>query len=136
MSGYRYFITFTDDFSHYGHVEVIREKLDSLVDFKEFKVKMELQKNKKLKAIRSDMGDEFYGKYDETGRNSGPFAIYLREYGIDAQYTMLDTPQQNGVAERRNYTLLDMMCSMLENSTLLMRRGFEDDDLYFESSSE
>ena len=44
LGGYRYFITFTDDFSRYGHVELICEKSDSLVAFKEFKVKMELQK--------------------------------------------------------------------------------------------
>ena len=67
LGGYRYFITFIDDFSCYGHVELIHEKSDSLVAFKEFKVKMELQKNKKLKVVRSDRGGEFYGRYDETG---------------------------------------------------------------------
>ena len=92
LGGYRYFITFTDDFSRCGHVELICEKLDSLVTFKEFKVKMELQKNKKLKAVRFDRGGEFYGRYDETRRNPGPFAIYLHECSIDAQYTMLGTP--------------------------------------------
>ena len=71
LGGYRYFITFIDDFSRYGHAELIRGKSDSLVSFKEFKVKMELQKNKKLKFVRSNRGDEFYGKYDETRWNSG-----------------------------------------------------------------
>ena len=37
LGGYRYVITFTDDFSCYGYVELIHEKLDSLVAFKEFK---------------------------------------------------------------------------------------------------
>ena len=60
FDGYKYFIIFTDDFSHYGHVELIREKSDSLVAFKEFKVKIELQKNKKL-----NIGGKFYGRYDE-----------------------------------------------------------------------
>ena len=46
LGGYRYFITFTDDFSRYGHVELIREKSDSLVVFKKFKVKMEFQTNR------------------------------------------------------------------------------------------
>ena len=67
FDGYKYFIIFTDDFSHYGHVELIREKSDSLVAFKEFKVKIELQKNKKLKAIRVDIGGKFYGRYDDIG---------------------------------------------------------------------
>ena len=89
-----------------------------MVAFKEFKLKMELQKNKKLKYVRSDRGGEFYGRYDETGRNVGQFAIYLRECGIDAQYTMHGTLQQNDIVERRNRTLLDMVHSMLANSSL------------------
>ena len=92
LGGYRYFITFIDDFSRYGHVELVREKLDSLVAFKEFTVKMEIQKNKKVKVVRSGRGGEFYGRYDENERNLRPFAIYLRECGIDVQYTMPITP--------------------------------------------
>ena len=118
LGGYRYFITFTDDFSRYGHVKLILEKSNSLVAFKEFKVKTELQKNKKLKSVRSNIGGEFYGRYDKTGRNPGPFAIYLRECGIDAKYTMPSTPRQNSIAKRRNQTLLDMVHSMFSNSSL------------------
>ena len=43
---------------------------------------------------------------------------YLRECGIDAQYTMPITPQQNGIMERRNHTLLDIVRCMLVNSSL------------------
>ena len=96
---------------------LIHDKSNSLVVFKEFKVKMELQKNKKLKVVRSNIGGEFYGRYDETGWNPGPFIIYLRECSIYAQYTMSSTPQQNGIAEKRNRTLLDMVHSMLANSS-------------------
>ena len=92
LSGYRYFITLSDDLFHYGHVEFIHEKSDSLVTFKKFKVKTELQNNKRLKAVKSDISGEFYGRYDEIGRNPRSFAIYLRECGIDAQYTMSGTP--------------------------------------------
>ena len=77
MGGFKYFITFIDHFSCYGHVELIREKSDSLEAFKVLKAKVELQKGKKIKAVNSDRGDEYYGRYDETGRNSGPFAKYL-----------------------------------------------------------
>ena len=93
LGGYMHFITFTDDFSRYEHVELIREKSDSLVAFKELKVKMELQKNKKLKAVRSYRGGEIYGRYDEARRNPRPFTIYLRECGTNAQYTMPSTSQ-------------------------------------------
>ena len=61
---------------------------------------------------------EYYGRYDETRRNSGLFAKFLLDCGIDARYTMSGTPQQNGVAERRNRTLLDMVRCMLSNSSL------------------
>ena len=71
-----------------------------------------------MKIVRSDRGGEYYGKYDESGQNPGPFAKFLEKYGICAQYTMPGTPQQNGVIERRNRTLMDMVRSMMSNSSL------------------
>ena len=68
--------------------------------------------------MKSDRGGEYYGRYDETGQNHGPFAKFLLECRIDARYTMSGTSQQNGVAERRNRTLLDMVRCMLSNSSL------------------
>jgi hypothetical protein len=109
LGNYRYFITFIDNYSHYDYIKFIREKSESLEAFKNFKAIVELQRNKKIKAIRSNRGDEYYGRYDETGQNAGPFARFLEAYKIEAQYTMLGTPQQNGVAERRNCTLMDMV---------------------------
>ena len=70
-----------------------------------------------MKIIISDRGCEYYGKYCESGQCPGLFAKLLEKHGICAQYTMLETPQQNGVAERRNRTLMDMVKSMLSNST-------------------
>ena len=43
---------------------------------------------------------------------------YLQECGIDAQYRMSGTPQKNGIAKRRNRTLLDMVRCMLVSSSL------------------
>ena len=83
-----------------------------------FKAKVESQQGKKIKVVHSDIGGEYYGRYDETGCNPGPFAKYLQECGIDTRYTMSSTPQQNGIVERRNRTLLDMVQCMLVNSSL------------------
>ncbi|KAL6336302.1 hypothetical protein AAG906_014471 [Vitis piasezkii] len=69
LGGYKYFITFIDDFSIYGYVELIHEKFDSLNVFKAFKAKVELQLGKPIKAMKFDRGGEYYGRYDETGRN-------------------------------------------------------------------
>ena len=77
--------------------------------FKAFKAKVELQQGKMIKVVHFDRGSEYYGRYDETGRNPGPFARYLYECGINAHYTMSSTPQKNGIAEMRNRTLLDMV---------------------------
>ena len=63
-------------------------------------------------------GGEYYGKYDETRQCLGPFAKFLESSGICAKYTMPGTPQQNGVVDRHNRTLMDMGRSMLNNSSL------------------
>ncbi|RVW61617.1 Retrovirus-related Pol polyprotein from transposon TNT 1-94 [Vitis vinifera] len=71
---------------------------------------VENQLSKKIKVIISDRGGEYYGRYDGSGeQRPGPFAKYLMECGIVPQYTMPGTPSQNGVAERRNRTLKDMV---------------------------
>ena len=77
--------------------------------FKIFKTNVELQKGNKIKTVNSDRGGEYYGRCDETGRNPGPSARYLQEYGIDAKYKMPRAPQQNGIVERRNRKLLNMV---------------------------
>ena len=54
----------------------------------------------KKKVVRSERGDEFYGKSTESGQCPGPFAKFLESRDICSQYTMPGTPQQNGVVER------------------------------------
>ena len=101
--GYRYFITFTDDFSRYGYIYLMRVKSESFEKFKEFKSEVENQLNRKIKTLRSDRGGEYL---------SHEFTDYLKECGIVSQRTPPGTPQWNGVSERRNRTLLDMVRSM------------------------
>ena len=88
MGGFRYFITFIDDFSRHGWIDLLREKSESLDAFKAFKAVVELKLGKMIKCVRSDRGGEYYGRYNETGRNPGPFARFLQDSGIEAQYTM------------------------------------------------
>ena len=68
--------------------------------FKIYKVKVENQLNRKIKAVRSDRGSEYYYRYNRLGRCPGLFVNFLEECGIFAQYTMPGTPHQNGVAKR------------------------------------
>ena len=86
--------------------------------FKVYKAEVENQLNAKIKVVRSDRGGEYYGRHAPYGQIPGPFAKFLSENGIIAQYSMPGEPQQNGVAERRNRTLMDMVRSMLSPSSL------------------
>ncbi|KAK8593576.1 hypothetical protein V6N12_045653 [Hibiscus sabdariffa] len=107
--GYQYFITFTDDFSRYGYIYLMRHKSEALERFKEFKNEVQNQHGKSIKALRSYQGGEYLSQdFDEL----------LKECGIVSQLTPPGTPQWNGVSERRNRTLLDMVRSMMSHTDL------------------
>ncbi|KAK1697185.1 hypothetical protein QYE76_013882 [Lolium multiflorum] len=98
--GYRYVLTFTDDLSRYGYIYLMKHKSETFEKFKEFQSEVENQRNKKIKFLRSDRGGEYL---------SYEFGMHLKKCGILSQLTPPGTPQRNGVSERRNRTLLDMM---------------------------
>ncbi|GJX32914.1 retrotransposon protein, putative, ty1-copia subclass [Tanacetum coccineum] len=70
---------------------------------------VENQLGKTIKSLRSDRGGEYM---------SQEFLDHLKEHGIIAHRTPPYTPQNNGVSERRNRTLLDMVRSMMSQTTL------------------
>ncbi|GJY16131.1 retrotransposon protein, putative, ty1-copia subclass [Tanacetum coccineum] len=74
-----------------------------------FKNEVENQLGKTIKALRSDRGGEYI---------SQEFKDYLKACGIFQQLTPPYTPQHNGIPERRNHTLLDMVRSMMNLTTL------------------
>jgi hypothetical protein len=119
------FITFIDDFSRYGYIYPIKERSEALDKFKVFKTEVENQHNIKIKIVRSDRGGEYYSRHTPYGQVPGLFARFLQENGIVTQYSMPNDSQQNGVAERRNRTLMDMVRSMLNYSTLLISLWME-----------
>nr|GEX94157.1 hypothetical protein [Tanacetum cinerariifolium] len=91
--GASYFITFTDDYSRYGYVYLLKHKHEVFETFKVFKNEVENQLEKIIKALRSDQGGEYI---------SQEFKDYLKASGIVLQLTPPYTPQHNGVSERRN----------------------------------
>ena len=107
--GKNYFITFIDDYSKYCYVYLLHSKDEALNMFKIYKAEVENQLEKKIKIIRSDRG----GEYESTA-----FSDFCTQHGIVYQTTAPYTPQQNGVAERKNRTLKDMINSMLNSSGL------------------
>ena len=92
ICGKQYFITFIDDFSRFCYIFLLNEKSQALETFKIFKAEAKKQLNRVIKVVRSDRGGEYYGRYTESGQNKGPFALYLEECGIKAQYTTPGTP--------------------------------------------
>ncbi|KAK1664685.1 hypothetical protein QYE76_052844, partial [Lolium multiflorum] len=107
--GYRYVLTFTDDLSRYGYIYLMKHKSETFEKFKEFQSEVENQRNKKIKFLRSDRGGEYL---------SYEFSMHLKKCGILSQLTPPGTPQRNGVSERRNRTLLDMVRSMMSLTDL------------------
>nr|GEY73244.1 hypothetical protein [Tanacetum cinerariifolium] len=98
--GASYFVTFTDDFSRYGYVYLLKHKHEVFETFKVFQKEVENQLRKTIKSLRSDRGGEYM---------SQEFLDHLNEHGIIARRTPPYTPHHNRVSERRNRTLVDMV---------------------------
>ena len=109
LGGYRYLVTYTDDFSGMSWVYALKSKSDQFETFKNFRAEIELQTGHKIKIFCTDRGGEFLGD---------AHSAYLRENGIVHQTTAPGTPQQNGVAERLNHTLGDKVRTLFAQSGL------------------
>ncbi|GJW06658.1 retrotransposon protein, putative, ty1-copia subclass [Tanacetum coccineum] len=110
--GANYYVTFTDDFSRYNYVYLIKHKHEVFEMFKTFQNEVENQLRKTIKVLPSDRGGEYL---------SQEFLDHLRSRWIVSQLTPPPyTPQHNGVSERRNLTLLDLVRSMMSLTTLPM----------------
>ena len=107
--GASYFITFIDDFTRYGHVYLVSHKSEAFDCFRRFMNLVENQMERTIKTLRTDRGREYL---------SEQFKQLCENKGIRRQLTIPGTPQQNGVVERRNQTLLDMVRSMMAQANL------------------
>ena len=104
--GKKYFITFIDDCTRYCYVYLLRSKDEAIEKFQLYKNEVENQLSKKIKAIRSDRGGEY----------ESPFEEICSTHGIIHQTTAPYSPQSNGIAERKNRTLKEMLNAMLNSS--------------------
>jgi transposase InsO family protein len=102
--GAQYFVTFINEFSRKTHVYLLRAKGEVFDKFKKYKALVENQTSKKIKTLRSDNGGEFVSK---------KFDNFLHECGIQRQTSAPYTPQQNGVANRTNRTIMECARSMI-----------------------
>ncbi|KAL4387685.1 hypothetical protein GQ457_09G013510 [Hibiscus cannabinus] len=108
LGGNKYFIIFIDDFTRMTWVYFMKEKSEVFKVFKKFKALAEVQSGCKLQKLRSDRGKEY---------TSTKFDLSCENKGIEHQLTVGYTPQQNGVSERKNRTVMDMArCILMEKN--------------------
>lgn len=120
LGGSRYFVTFIDDYSRWTTLYTMKAKSEVFNCFKQYHsyaekhtgarigsvnvIKRTQKTAQEVQALRTDNGGEYL---------SNEFKSYIMEHGIQHQLTVAYTPQQNGVAERMNRTLMDCVRSLL-----------------------
>lgn len=102
--GAKYCMTFIDDCTRWTEVFFLRQKSDALKVFQEYKARVEKLTNEKITYLQSDNGREFCNE---------EFENYLKIHGIQRRLTAPYTPEQNGVAEHMNRTLVEMARCLL-----------------------
>lgn len=109
LGGSKFFFLLTDDYSRMSWVYFLESKGQAFDRFKQFKVLVEKQSGLYIKTLRTDRGGEFV---------SHEFISFCEENGIQRELTTPYTPEQNGVAERKNRTVVEMARSMLKGKGL------------------
>jgi hypothetical protein len=105
VTGHLYYMSFTDDFSCKSQLDFLALKSEALSAFKRYEANLMRQHpGTKIRKLRSDRGGEYL---------SAEFDTYLQGQGIKRQLTVHNSPQQNGVAECLNRTLVEHACTML-----------------------
>ncbi|KAG7557329.1 Zinc finger CCHC-type superfamily [Arabidopsis suecica] len=102
----RYVFVLIDDHSRYMWSILLKEKSEAFEKFKKFKVLVEQETGTSIKTFRTDRGGEFV---------SHEFQNFCDKAGIQRHLTAPYSPQQNGVVERRNRTLMEMTRSILKH---------------------
>lgn len=105
----RYFLIFIDEYSKKTWVYFLQEMFEVFSHFLEFKALVEKHSGLKIFTLRTNNGGEY---------KSNEFLSYWRENGIKKEFTNSYSPQQNGVAEKKNRTIVEMARSMLKTKSL------------------
>ena len=98
LGGSKCYVTFIDDATRKTWVYCIQKKSDVFNTFKKRKALVENETGKKLKCLRSDNGGEYC---------NNEFGNYCSYHGIHREKTIPRTPQENGVSERMNKTIME-----------------------------
>jgi hypothetical protein len=103
--GNKFFLLMVDDHSSFMWLRLLASKSEAAAGIKLFKMAAEVESGHSLRTFRTDRGGEF---------TSGALGNYFAEHGVQRHLTAPYSPQQNGVVERRNQTVVGMARSMLK----------------------
>ena len=107
--GRRYFLLLVDDATRYMWVMLLAAKDNASDAIKRVQAAAEAQSGRKLRVFRTDNGGEF---------TSTEFAAYCADEGIERHSSTPYAPQQNGVVERRNQTVVAMARALLKQRSM------------------
>ena len=109
FGGNVYALVIVDDFSRYTWTFFLVQKSDAFKAFKKYAKQIQNEKSLTIASIRSDHGGEF---------QNALFEEFYGEHGISHNFSTPRTPQQNGVVERKNRSLVELARTMLSDSNL------------------
>jgi transposase InsO family protein len=109
VSGFKYFVLFIDDYSRKTWIFFLKTKDEVFDRFREFRALVENQTGRRIRVLRSDNGGEYTSK---------EFVEYCAAEGIKKELTVPYNPQQNGVAERKNRTIVGATRAMIHDQGL------------------
>jgi hypothetical protein len=112
FSGYKYFLTFIDDFSRRTWVYFLKLKSEFFDKFLAYRALVEKQSGHQIQRLRTDNGGEYV---------NNNFTSYYTTHGIQMQHIVPYTPHQNGVVERKNRTLKEMANCMIQSKGLSLK---------------
>ncbi len=102
-------MSFIDDHTRKVWVYFMKEKNEVFTHFQNFRMLVEKQIGLQVKCLRSDGGGEYF---------SNEFIAYLKMHGIQRQFTCRYTPQQNGIAERKNKHIAEVARALMAEKNM------------------
>ena len=109
LGGSQYSVSFTNDYSRHTWIYLIKKKSEVSDCFRNLKNLVEREIGRKIKSLRSDGGKEYF---------SGQFNGYLQQMGIRREFSCRYTPEQNGIAERKNRSVVEVAREMREEKSM------------------
>ncbi|KAH9779268.1 retrovirus-related pol polyprotein from transposon RE1 [Citrus sinensis] len=107
IQGYKYYVSFVDDFTRFTWIFPLKTKADTFQVFKIFKAQVEKQLDKPIKCLQSDWGGEYRS-----------FVHFLHETGIQFRHSCPYTHNQNGLVERKHRHITELGLTLLAQAKL------------------